>query len=68
VGIDLFWSDGEHVARRLRDEESAAPRAEDLPQPGQLLVEGVHGIARRPLTPQQVDQPIGGYHLVGVDE
>ena len=64
-GVDLGGPHVQDVARRLSDEPAVA---ELLPEPRHIYLDALQRGAGRRLTPELVDQAIGGNNLVGVDE
>ena len=65
VGIELPRLDPEDVPRRARGD---AVSAERHAQRVHVYLERVGGAGRRRSAPDRVDQPVGGDHLVGVEE
>jgi hypothetical protein len=56
----------EHIAGRLGDERHVTAIREQRSQPVHVLGQGAGRMSGRLVTPQHVDETVGGHHLVGV--
>jgi len=69
TGIDRLRVSLEHVPGRPgADHSVSGQRLDGLPQLRDVNLDRVHGRARRVSRPHQVDQPVGGDDLVGVQD
>jgi hypothetical protein len=73
TGVHLVLVDVEQVARWAREDQAAGragspPRLEGRPEAGDVVLQGRRGVGRRPIAPDDVDEPVERHHLVGVDQ